>query len=53
MLRADGIAVMAIEEHLLFLPDNQRVQAAIGEQIGFEPVILLRGEGGIRDGRSG
>jgi hypothetical protein len=36
MALTDGIAVVAIEQGLLFLPDNQRIQAAIFENIGFE-----------------
>ena len=44
MLGTDVQAVVAIE-HNLSSSDNQRVQAAIVEQIGFEPVILLRGKG--------
>jgi hypothetical protein len=41
MALTDGESVMAIEEDLLFLPDNERITAAIVEEIGFKLAVLL------------
>jgi hypothetical protein len=46
VVRADGVAVVAIEERLFFLPDDERGVAAVVQDVGFELGILLRRERG-------